>query len=195
MVSMKERSQVVIDVASAGEDALLSTDRALGNGVIDCIFDVVFVPPGNFDRTKTVEMAEEIGRLNESLEGRPYLLVGPGRWGTRDRFLGVPVEWDQISSARAIVEVGLEDFRVDTSHGSHFFHNITALGIPYFSVPYGSLRAKMDWAWLESQSGAAGRGRVRHVRLASPLVVKVDGRSGTGVVLKPAAKHTGGEAH
>ncbi|MFH0816015.1 MAG: PEP/pyruvate-binding domain-containing protein [Methanobacteriota archaeon] len=195
MVSMKERSQVVIDASAEGDRVLVASNRALGNGVLDGISDVVYVPPSLFDRTKTKEIADEIGRLNESMAGKPYVLIGPGRWGTRDRFLGIPVEWDQISNARAIVEVGLEDFRIDPSHGSHFFHNITALGIPYFSVPYGSELSRVDWGWLEGQPGTKGRGFARHARLAGPLVVKVDGRSGTGVVLKPAGKSQGAAAH
>jgi hypothetical protein len=185
MVSMKERSQVAVDSAPDSPDALVVTDRALGNGIFEDIADIVFVPPGQFDSTRTEEMAEQIGHLNESLEGRPYLLLAPGRWGTRDRFLGIPVQWDQISNARAIVEVGLEDFRIDPSHGSHFFHNITALGIPYFSVPFGSPRARVDWDWLESQPCAPSKGRARHVRLKNPLSVRVDGRSGRGSIQKP----------
>jgi hypothetical protein len=185
MVAMKERSQVAIDVPPDSPKALVATDRALGNGVLSDISDIVFVPPSQFDRTKTMEMAEHVGRLNQSIGGRPYLLVAPGRWGTRDRFLGIPVEWDQISGAKVIVEAGLEDFRIDPSHGSHFFHNITALGIPYFSVPYGSPKARVDWAWLEAQAKTGQAGRVMHARLKSPLVVKVDGRTGNGVVLKP----------
>ena len=186
MVAMKERSQVAIECPADSPDAVVATDRALGNGVIADISDVIFVPPATFDKMKTVEMAEQVGKLNAALAGRPYLLVGPGRWGTRDRFLGIPVEWDQISGAKVIVEAGLEDFRIDPSHGSHFFHNITALGIPYFSVPYGSPKARVDWAWLESMAKPGHAGIVRHAKLVKPLVVKVDGRSGTGVVLKPS---------
>ncbi|MBI5001197.1 MAG: hypothetical protein HZB92_06710 [Euryarchaeota archaeon] len=180
LVALRERRQVAV---SDGErkGALVYTDKALGNGMVEGIYDVVFVPPETFDPARTRETADEIGDLNRAI-GRPYLLVGPGRWGTRDRWLGIPVSWDQISWARAIVEVALEDFRIDPSHGSHFFHNLTALGIPYFTVPYGT-KDVMDWRWLGKQPAARKNRYVAHLRLKKALVAKVDGRTGKGAVI------------
>ncbi|MFW3145772.1 MAG: PEP/pyruvate-binding domain-containing protein [Thermoplasmatota archaeon] len=180
LVTLKERRQVKITDDQI-ENAFLYTDKALGNGVIERIRDVVYVDPGKFDKTRTVDIAKDVGKVNKELGGVPYILIGPGRWGTQDRFLGIPVEWDQISSARAIVEVSFPDYRIDPSHGTHFFHNITSLGIPYFSIDHMNRRQKIDWDWLRSHRGHT-EGRVVHIELEDPLMVKVDGRSGKGII-------------
>jgi hypothetical protein len=184
LVTLRERRQVAIADEEI-KSALVSTNRALGNGVIEGLRDVVLVAPETFDSVKTVEIAEEIGEINRDLGDTPYILIGPGRWGTRDRFLGVPVKWDQISGARTIIEVSLEDFRVDPSHGTHFFHNMTSLGIMYLTVPYGRGEAFIDWDGLSSGQVSSVGKYVKHIRFPSPLVVKVDGRSGKGVI-RPA---------
>ena len=185
MVAMKERSQVAIECPADSPDAVVATDRALGNGVIADISDVIFVPPATFDKMKTVEMAEQVGKLNAALAGRPYLLVGPGRWGTRDRFLGIPVEWDQISGAKVIVEAGLEDFRIDPSHGSHFFHNITSLQVGYFTLDLTRGEDTLDLDWLESMESTGDM--VRHLSLPTPLVLRIDGRVGKGLGVRRLA--------
>jgi hypothetical protein len=110
------------------------------------------------------------------------LLIGPGRWGTRDRFLGIPVEWKQISHARAIVEIGLEGYRIDPSHGTHFFHNITSLGIMYFTVPFGSPDERIRWDWLSDIAPAHAMDFTKHVELPYELDIKVDGRTGKGTI-------------
>ncbi|KYK29877.1 MAG: hypothetical protein AYK23_01445 [Candidatus Proteinoplasmatales archaeon SG8-5] len=181
LVTMREHKEVHISEGDR-ESALAYTDRALGNGILEDISDIVYVPPGLFDSSRTVEIAREIGEINKELE-RPYILIGPGRWGTRDRWLGVPVEWDQISYARAIIEASLENFRIDPSHGTHFFHNITSLGILYLTVPYGKKEAFVDWNWLDSIEPETQRKHVRHLRVEH-LNVKVDGRDGTGIITK-----------
>ena len=182
LVTQKERSQVSISKDEIAK-ARISTDRALGNGKIEEIHDIIYIDPNSFDSTDTVNYAQEIGKINKSLGGAPFILVGPGRWGTRDRFLGVPVEWSQISGAKAIVEVGLDNFRIDPSHGTHFFHNITSLGISYFTIPYGKAGASVDWDWLNND-GNRVEGAVRHRHTEKPLTVKVDGRTGQGIILE-----------
>ncbi len=181
LVTMRERSHLQIGEAEES-DALVLSDRAMGNGIVSGITDVVYVRPETFDTTETMEIAREIGTVNEQLDGTPYLLIGPGRWGTRDRFLGVPVEWDQISWAKSIVEVQLEGFRIDPSHGTHFFHNITALGIPYFTIGFNKEGENVDWEWFDAQKAVGSYKHIRHIRSEVPLTVKVDGRSGRGIV-------------
>jgi CheY-like chemotaxis protein len=179
LVTMREHREVHISEADK-DTAILFTDRALGNGILKDVTDIIFVPPQLFDALKTVEIAREIGDINKTLD-RPYILIGPGRWGTRDRWLGIPVEWDQISHARAIVEAALEDFRIDPSHGTHFFHNITSLGIMYLTVPYGKKSAFINWEMLNSIEPVSEKRYVRHLRIP-PVNVKVDGRNGYGVI-------------
>ncbi len=182
MTTMKEKTSVTITDGDR-TDAFIYSAKALGNGMLRGIRDVVFVSPSDFDNTKTQEMAREIGEVNASLD-RPYLLIGPGRWGTRDRFLGIPVEWREISRARAMVEVGLEGFRIDPSHGTHFFHNITSLGIMYFTVPFGSGDAALDWSWLEGIETKRKLDYVTHAELPFGIELLVDGRSGRGIARK-----------
>jgi len=182
LTSLKGRSQVSVDLSLKGSSLIFSR-RALGNGSLAGVRDVVYIGPDSFDNTRTAEIAGEIDMVNAILE-RPYLLIGPGRWGTQDRFLGIPVTWDNISHARAMVEVGLENFRVDPSHGTHFFHNITSLGIMYFTVPFGARDSAIRWDWLENEKPAWKGKYVTHVKLPYTLDIRVDGRSGTGVITK-----------
>ena len=112
------------------------TEKSMGNGVINDITDIIYIEPEKFNNKLTIEMADEIDSINEKMvrENRKYVLIGPGRWGTRDRFLGIPVVWPQISNAKVIVEVCLPNFHLDASLGSHFFHNVTSMNVGYFSV-------------------------------------------------------------
>ncbi len=173
----------------AAPDALAATTLALGNGRTADVRDVLYVPRAGFDRGLTREMAAEIAVYNRRLraEGRPYLLVGPGRWGSSDRWLGIPVRWDEISGARVIVEADLDGFAVTPSQGSHFFQNLTSFQVGYLTVADGREGQRLDWAWLDAQP-AVDRGRhVRHLRLDGPLTVLIDGRTRRGVVLRPDA--------
>ena len=131
---------------------LCESPKALGNGRIMDVADIVYVRSRGFDPAKTAELAERIGELNDRLrrEGRVCLLIGPGRWGSADRWLGIPVKWHQISMSRAIVETTTEDFAVDPSFGTHFFHNVTSLGIGYFTVDPRKGEGRIAWDWLES---------------------------------------------
>jgi CheY-like chemotaxis protein len=166
---------------------LCESPKALGNGRIMDVADIVYVRSRGFDPAKTAELAERIGELNDRLrrEGRVCLLIGPGRWGSADRWLGIPVKWHQISMSRAIVETTTEDFAVDPSFGTHFFHNVTSLGIGYFTVDPRKGEGRIDWDWLESLPAVFEAGPLRHVRLPAPLDIRVDGSSGQGAILKP----------
>lgn len=162
--------------------------KALGNGRRDDVADIVYVRPDHFDPSRTPEIAGQVGLVNRQLveEGLRYVLVGPGRWGSSDPWLGIPVGWDQISGARAIVEASLRDFRVQPSQGTHFFQNVTSLRIAYFTVnPYAG-EDRIDWDWLDSQPARFESEFVRHVRCARPLRIRIEGRSNRGVILPPA---------
>jgi len=142
------------------------------------------VVPETFDRGQTVTVAAEVETINRSLmdEGRPYLLIGPGRWGTSDHWLGIPVEWRQIAGARVIIETALADVPVTPSEGTHFIQNITSFGIGYLTVQPRS--GRVDFEWLSSQPAQTEMRLVRHVRLERPLDVRIDGRLGRGLVLR-----------
>jgi hypothetical protein len=168
------------------EDAFVLSDNVLGNGVSDTIMDIVFVKPEGFDMKHSKKIALEIGGINKKMLalGKPYLLMGFGRWGSSDFWLGIPVNWGQISGAKAIVEVMLPGMSIDLSQGSHFFHNLSNLGIYYFSLKQSGEQNVLDWEWLAQQEKMDEGEFVRHVRVASPLVVKVDGRKKMGVIKK-----------
>jgi CheY-like chemotaxis protein len=167
-------------------DLLLYTEQGMGNGKIDDIYDVVYCDPDKFDKSKTVEMAAELEKLNDELkkQNRKYILIGPGRWGTRDKWLGIPVVWTQISNAKIIVESALKDFQVDASLGSHFFHHITSMNIGYFNVPYNHGKNFVDWIWLKSLNSVNSSNYFVHVCLNKPLIVMMDGRKSVSVIYK-----------
>jgi len=161
--------------------------QVLGNGRVNNLYDVVVVDFHRFERGRSQEVAEAVAHFNSELllEARPYVLIGVGRWGSNDSWLGIPVEWDEISGARVIVEAGFRDFRVTPSQGSHFFQNLMAFQIGYFTVNPDAGEGSVDWPWLESQQAAEERGCVRHLRLALPLVVVMNGRAREGMIFKP----------
>jgi hypothetical protein len=164
---------------------LASSASAMGNGVLDGIEDVVYVKPAGFESRHTRAVAEELAALNHRLgrAARPYLLVGFGRWGSSDPWLGIPVSWASISGARAIVEATLPAMNVDPSQGSHFFHNLSSFRVGYLTVRHDRDPA-IDWGWMDAQPAEDDLVHVRHVRLDAPLRVKVDGRSGRAAVLR-----------
>ena len=181
-------SQARIDLTDdemSGNGVLASSDRVLGNGVTDTIADVVYVRPDRFESRHTRTIGLQLDEINRSLvgQGRRYLLVGFGRWGSSDQWLGIPVDWSSISGAGAIVEATLETMNVDLSQGSHFFHNISSFQISYFMVHHES-PYRIDWTWLDEQPRESETEYVRHIRLSRPLTIKVDGRTGRGVILK-----------
>jgi hypothetical protein len=169
------------------EELFLYTERAMGNGKVADLHDLVYVDPETFDKSKTAAMTEELGEINAALvgENRRYVLIGPGRWGSRDPWLGIPVNWNHISGAKIIVEVELPDFKVDPSLGSHFFHNVTSMNIGYFDIPYGSSGNFLDWEWLCRQVPLTRTEHFVHVRFDRPVVAKMDGRKRISVLYKP----------
>ncbi len=162
------------------------SEKALGNMCNSSIRDVVVVPPETFDRSKTIEIGDQIGKFNQDFRaaGRPYLLIGPGRWGTRERWLGIPVGWEQISSAKVIVEAAYGDFCPDPSFGTHFFHNLTSFNIGYLTVNPATKNGFIDWDWLLRQPVVAETTYLKHISLSRPIEVRIDGRIGKGVILK-----------
>ena len=169
-----------------GENLLAASDSALGNGCLDDICDIVYVIPEQFDLAQTRKIAAELAEINASLveNNRPYLLIVFGRLGSSDPWLGIPVDWGQISGTRVIIETFQDDFSVEMSQGSHFFHNLTSLGVNYLALPKSS-RFKLDWEWLGAQPEMQRTEFIRHVRTRAPLSIRIDGRSSRGIIHKP----------
>jgi hypothetical protein len=165
--------------------AFCVSSHALGNTESNDIADIVFVKPDDFDPARTQQIAREIGELNAKLmsASRKYLLIGPGRWGSADRWLGIPVSWAEICGVGAMVEMASSQLRADPSQGSHFFHNITTLGITYATVAEGDSDF-INWDWLTSQPMANETTYLAHVKLNSPFILKVDGRSSKCVMYR-----------
>ncbi len=182
---------VDVDGIDRGELVCYS-ERALGNGIVDGLRDIVYVRPETFDAAETQTIARELAAFNERLRSaeREYLLIGPGRWGSTNRWLGIPVVWGQISAARVIVEASLENFIVDPSQGSHFFHNLTSLGASYLTINPRLGEGFIDWGWLEALPAEGETRFVRHVRPAEPIEARIDGRTSRGAVLKRARRQT-----
>lgn len=176
--------KVVISDADR-QKAFCYSHNALGNAERNDIRDIVFVRPASFDAAMTQDIAREIGAMNRTLlnEGKPYLLIGFGRWGSADRWLGIPVGWQDICGVAAMIETSTESLKVEPSQGSHFFHNITTLGINYIMV--GDQGAeRIDWEWLESLPVVEEGEFVSRVQLEFPLCLKVDGRTSQCVLLR-----------
>jgi CheY-like chemotaxis protein len=185
MVADVERFEVQI-TREEYERAFCRSNQALGNGKNEKIEDIVYVKPDDFKPESTVRIAEEIGRINAGLlkEKRPYLLVGPGRWGSADRWLGIPVQWRNISGVGAIIELRNEKLKADPSQGSHFFQNITSLGIHYITVTEGpDSEDRFDWKWVNSLSAVQETTFLRHVSLEKPLLLKIDGKRSQCIII------------
>ncbi len=163
---------------------LLFSEKAMGNGLIDSINDVIYVDPQCFDKSQTIAMADEIDKLNRKMaeENRKYILIGPGRWGTRDRWIGIPVAWPQISNAKVIVETCLEGFPLDASSGSHFFHNVTSMNVGYISLPNESRQSYIHWDVLDRQKLVQKTQYFKHVIFDKPLKVRMDGKKRITVI-------------
>jgi hypothetical protein len=163
---------------------VLMSKKSMGNGLIDHISDIIYIEPEKFDNTLTTEMAAEIDLINRKMikENRQYILMGPGRWGTRDKFIGIPVDWPHISNAKVIVEVSLPGFHVDASLGSHFFHNVTSMNVGYFSISEETYGGVVKWDMLGKQHMVDKGKYFRHVRFKSPLTIRMDGRKGMSVI-------------
>lgn len=169
------------------EDLIMSSDTALGHGKMDNVRTVVYVKPETFDSTRNPELALEVAELNKKLieEDRPYMLIGPGRWGSSDSALGVPVKWPQIAGARLIAETTLPDYTVEPSQGTHFFQNLTSFGVAYFTVDPQNGRGVLDFDYLNSCPAVYESDALRVVEFPVPLEIAVNGRKSRGIVRKP----------
>lgn len=186
LVLSRETEQLRVDNVDRSRLVAQST-KVLGNGRVGNLCDVVVVDAHRFERAHSQEVARQVAYFNAKLasENRPYLLIGVGRWGSNDPWLGIPVEWDEISGARVIVEAGFRDFRVTPSQGSHFFQNLSAFQVGYFTVNPDLGEGSVDWKWLSAQNCVEERGCVRHLRFADPLLALMNGRSSQGLIFKP----------
>ena len=169
------------------EDTILSSSSVLGHGIISDVQDVIYVKTEAFNSSNTQLIAYEIEKINRQFTGneKGYVLVGPGRWGSSDPWLGIPVKWPHISNARVIVECGLENYRVDPSQGTHFFQNLTSFGVGYFTINPFKGDGWFDEAYLNACPVVEETEYLRHVHFDEPVVIKMDGKRSLGVVLKP----------
>ena len=168
-------------------DSIIYAEKALGHGIIKGIYDIVYVKPDKFDSINNMNTTKIIETLNNKLieENRNYILVGPGRWGSSDSWLGIPVVWSQISGARLIVESGLENYQIEPSQGTHFFQNLTSFKVGYFTINPFKKDGFWDLDFLSEAEAVYENDFVKHIRFKNELLIKIDGKKSTGVVLKP----------
>tara|TARA_B110000438_G_scaffold240775_1_gene239605 strand:- start:430 stop:957 length:528 start_codon:yes stop_codon:yes gene_type:complete len=157
----------------------------LGDGIIENINNIIYIDIDTFDRSLTRAIAKEIEVINRQMGDDPYLLIGPGRWGTADPWLGIPVNWKQISNAKVIVELAIDDLSPEPSFGSHFFQNVTSLRIGYFTLQNINKGGNLDLDWIKSQKIRQATKYIRWIQLDKALNIRIDGSSGAGVILKP----------
>lgn len=169
------------------EDTILTSTSVLGHGIVTDVQDIIYVKTGAFCSSNNQSIAYDIEKMNRQFTGeeKNYVLVGPGRWGSSDTWLGIPVKWPHISNARVIVECGLENYRVDPSQGTHFFQNLTSFGVGYFTINPFKGDGWFDEGYLNSLPAVEETEYLRHVRFDKPVVIKMDGKKSLGVVLKP----------
>ena len=169
-------------------DTIIYSVAALGNGIFKGIRDIIYVRTDNFQPAKSIHIAASIERINQAFVGRQegYVLVGPGRWGSTDPWLGIPVKWAQLSAARVIVEAGIENYRIDPSQGTHFFQNVTSFGVGYFTVNHYIKDGHYDTEYLSAQTSAYEDEYIRHIRFEAPMNIMIDGRTNKGVIYKPS---------
>jgi len=182
---IRREEDVEIELGSlSNSNLLLLSNKGMGNGRLSGIYDIVYVDVKNFDRTHTREIASEIAGINKTFSAinKQYVLIGPGRWGTRDEYTGIPVNWANINNAKVIVEIGLPHFPLDASLGSHFFHNVTSMNVGYFSVPDINSTNFVKFDILEKQELIWEGKYVKHVRFKNELEILMDGRKRTAVI-------------
>jgi hypothetical protein len=176
---IKQNSDITVNIETVNkENSVLLLSGGMGNGHYTNISDVVYMNLDKFDKTKTEQMAKEVASINKKLqhENREYVLIGVGRWGSRDKFIGIPVFWSHIANARIIVEMGLKNLPLEASMGSHFFHNVTSMNVGYFSAPYGSKANIVNLDLLNKQELINETTFFKHVRFEKPLDIKMDGK-------------------
>ena len=171
----------------SNEETILSSTSVLGHGIVTDVQDIIYVKSGAFNSSNNQLIAYEIEKLNRRFteEEKNYVLVGPGRWGSSDHWLGIPVKWPHISNARVIVECGLENYRVDPSQGTHFFQNLTSFGVGYFTINPFKGDGWFDEEYLNALPAVEDTEYLRHIHFDKPIVIKMDGKKSLGVVLKP----------
>ena len=177
---IRRDDQLAVNVGDADpEKTIMFARRGMGNGIVSGITDIIFVDPDRFDKMKTREIAAEISQFNRKMDflNKEYILVGPGRWGTRDPFTGIPVAWSNISKARVIVEMGLKDFPLDGSLGSHFFHNVTSMNVGYFTIPHNSSDSNINMEILKNRPVIEEGKYIKHVSFEKPLHIIMDGKN------------------
>ena len=175
------------------KDIILFSEKGMGNGCEEDISDLIYVDPKYFDKGKTREMALEIEKFNATMQEarKKYILIGPGRWGTRDRWIGIPVRWHQISNAKVIVETSMDDFPLDASSGSHFFHNVTTMGVGYFTIQSEISKSYIHYDILKKQKVVKKGEFFKHISFNEPVSVKMDGKKGIYLIhtnKKPKSK-------
>jgi CheY-like chemotaxis protein len=186
LVVHREPEQLKIEIVDRAK-LICQSSQVLGNGLIEDIHDVIFVDYNLFERSNTRDIAREVSMFNARLlnERRPYLLVGLGRWGTLDPWLGIPVNWEQIAGARVIIESGMKDMAVEPSQGSHFFQNITSFMVGYFTVNPQKDQGFLDWDWMLQQPIVDKMNFTRHITFKKPIIVQINGHQSNGIILKP----------
>jgi hypothetical protein len=169
------------------DELILRSDNSLGCGIVNDLFDIIYVKTENYQAMNNQLIVDEIDKINHRFldANRNYILVGPGRWGSSDPYLGIPVNWSNISAARLIVEAGLTNYRVDPSQGTHFFQNLTSFGVGYFTVNPYMKDGVYDTDYLNSFPATEETQFLRRIHFDKPMVVKMDGRKKRGVVMKP----------
>jgi len=166
------------------DELLLFSEKGMGNGAIQDIQDLIYVDIRKFDKSKTMQMAEQISKLNDLMKklGRKYVLIGPGRWGTRDPWIGIPVKWSAISFAKVIVETNLAGFPLDSSSGSHFFHNVISMNVGYFAIQQDVGRNFIDYQRLDKMKAEHQTEFFRHIKFDQKLSIKMDGKKGIALI-------------
>ena len=169
------------------EQTILASESVLGHGIISDVRDIIYVKSRSFNAANNQLIAYDIEKMNRQFTGteKGYILVGPGRWGSSDTWLGIPVKWPHICNARLIVECGLENYRIDPSQGTHFFQNLTSFGVGYFTINPFKGDGWFDEDYLNSLPAVEETEYLRHIRLEQPAPIKMDGKRSLGVVLKP----------
>jgi len=184
-----DRKQLISDeiLDRPDEELILRTDTALGNGMIEGVRTIVYVKPESFDSLINPSLALSVAKINAEMaeRGEGYILIGPGRWGTSDPALGIPVRWADISAARVIVEAAVGNYRIEPSQGTHFFQNLTSFGVGYFTVDQKAGSGFYDSDYLDSLPADYEDDHIRIVRFKEPLAIAINGRSGHGTVQKP----------
>ena len=175
-----------ITIGEHPEDEILCySDSVLGNGITKIIKDIVYVKREDYTLANNPKIIKHIRKINKKLieDKIPYALIGPGRWGSTDPWLGIPVSWSDIAGSKLIIETPVEERPIDPSQGSHFFHNMIAANTFYFTI-LARGKSSLDWEWMDNITSVEETEFIRHIRLEEPLEVRIDGKSSQGVILK-----------